>query len=187
METVESICKACGKKFSYAVFVRRKGQVRSLCEECKEKKTKYGEVLAIKEDVKKKKGYEGLWKGRTGWYRSKAFVKKDIENLLAGEKGRKCIILRYNKYHQSADDGRPNFIFAFVDAREADAIVNELPVQSREDEPMTNYDWIRSLSPEDLLNFLADYRECDCCNWTGLCYINSCWNQKMSWLMSRHK
>ena len=56
-----------------------------------------------------------------------------------------------------------------------------------DEKPVTNYDWIRSLSPEDLLNFLADYNECECCNWTGFCYITPCWKQKMSWLMSPHK
>jgi hypothetical protein len=138
MVKIETTCEACGKLFSYIVAVKGR-KPRALCDDCKCKKQKYGEVLAVKDEVKKKKGFEGLWKGRSGWYRSKAFKKKDIENLLAGDKDRKCIILRYNKYHKNSEDGRPNFIFAFADAREADQIVQELPFWEPDEEDDTLY------------------------------------------------
>lgn len=72
-----------------------------------------------------KSRYEGMWKGRSGWYRSRAFKKKDIKDLLLdGE--RKCIVLRYNKYRNKGDN-RPTFIFAFADASDADNIADEIP------------------------------------------------------------
>ncbi len=134
---IQTTCESCGKDFSYIVC-RKPNKPRALCEECKKKKKKYGEVLAVREDVKKKKGFEGLWKGRSGWYRSKAFLKKDIENLLLGDKDRKCIILRYNKYHK-AEGNTPNFIFAFADAREADKIVQECPWWEPDKDDDTQY------------------------------------------------
>lgn len=127
MPIIQSVCKFCGKEFQYPVMVKKK-KVREICDSCSEKKAKYGEVLAVKPEIAKKRGYEGLWKGRGSWYRSKAFNKKDIATLLLGEKERKCIALRYNKFYKHGTD-RPRFIFAFMDAREADKLVEEIPIQ----------------------------------------------------------
>lgn len=91
------------------------------------------------DEVKKEKGYQGLWKRRSGWYISKSFRKKDIEAFLAGDGDIKRIVLRYNKYHKKSDDGRPNFIFAFVDAKDADNIVDKLPYLEPDETDDTHY------------------------------------------------
>ena len=73
----------------------------------------------------KENKYEGLWAGRTGWYSSKAFLKKDIADLLK-EGERKKLILRYNKGYEK-DSNRPRFIFAFADSSQADDITADVP------------------------------------------------------------
>ena len=129
MPEVKATCQKCGKEFSYCTMKETKKR-RSLCDCCKEKKQKYGkDFLVVNEEVKKKKGFLGLWHGRTGWYRSTAFKKKDIETMLLGEKDCKCIIMRHNKFKKSGDN-KPDFVFAFADASDAQKITEELPYQT---------------------------------------------------------
>ncbi len=67
-----------------------------------------------------KSEYLGLWKGRTAWYISKPITQQQIKEM--PKKTR--IILRYNKCYE-AKSNKPKFIFAFADAKTADAIVFE--------------------------------------------------------------
>jgi len=62
-----------------------------------------------------KTAYEGLWKGKTAWYISKGFTKKQLKEM----PNKFRLIVRENKYHKNNDDGTPRFIFSFVDAETA--------------------------------------------------------------------
>ena len=104
--------------------------------------------------------YEGLWAGRTGWYISKPFLKKDIADLLKdGE--RKRIILRYNKYYEK-DENKPRFIFAFANADEARAKVTEVPFVSLKDiDDGTQYVTVEEAISYARRNYDGRSDECD--------------------------
>lgn len=74
-----------------------------------------------------KTNYMGLWKQeRAGWYCSKAFTKKQLQELPA-----KCrLVLRYNKYHKPQENNTPKFIFTFADAESSQ---NLCDIQQLED------------------------------------------------------
>lgn len=74
-----------------------------------------------------KTNYMGLWKQeRAGWYCSKAFTRKQLQELPA-----RCrLVLRYNKYHKPQENNTPKFVFTFADAESSQ---NLCDIQQLED------------------------------------------------------
>lgn len=89
--------------------------------------------------------YEGLWKGRTAWYVSKPFTKKQLEKMPKQFR----LIIRENKYHKNNDDGTPRFIFSFVDGNAANEFIFE-------DRAVGH--WVVS----ETLDCLTVYESCSC-------------------------
>jgi hypothetical protein len=77
--------------------------------------------------------FEGLWRREgSSYYVSKAFLKKDIADLL-GDGEKKRLIIRHNKFWDR-EHNRPRYVFAFVDSKIADAITEEVPYIGDSDE-----------------------------------------------------
>jgi hypothetical protein len=82
--------------------------------------------------MSEKRKYEGLWYNSRGWYCSKSFRKRDIEELLKGGINKRLVV-RHNKYWKEGSN-TPRFVFAFVDADKSQKLIEELPYVSPEEE-----------------------------------------------------